>query len=344
MSENIKEEMRAFVLPVARPVEERPLSLSTLTVPRPGPREALVRVSVCAVCRTDLHVCEGELERRKENVVPGHQIVGTIVALGAEAVGQFAIGERVGAAWLASVCGSCEYCRSGRENLCDRPEFNGWSRNGGFAEYMTAPIDFLYRISAGFADEHAAPLLCAGIIGYRALRLTGIDDWKDARLGIYGFGAAGHIAIQLARHRGAEVYVMTRDRDRHAALASELGAVWVGDTYDPPPAELDAGIVFAPAGEIVPPALAALKKGGVLVLGGIHMSPIPEFEYQLVYGERQIRSVANNTRADGDEFLDEAVRAGVRTSIVKYPFGRLPDALIELKHDAVRGAAVITIG
>lgn len=344
MSENIKDEMRAFVLPVARPVEERPLVLSTLTVPRPGPREALVRVSVCAVCRTDLHVCEGELERRKGNVVPGHQVVGTIVALGDDAVGKFAIGERVGAAWLASVCGQCAYCLSGQANLCDHPEFNGWSRNGGFAEYVCAPIDYLYRISAAFADEHAAPLLCAGIIGYRALRLTGIEDWKSVRLGIYGFGAAGHIAIQIARYRGAQVYVMTRDQSKHAALALELGAAWVGDTYDAPPVELDAGIVFAPAGEIVPPALAALKKGGVLVLGGIHMSPIPEFEYKLIYGEREIRSVANNTRADGDEFLEEAVRAGVGTSIVKYPFERLPDALIDLKHDAIRGAAVVMIG
>lgn len=343
MKENIKDEMRAFVLPAARPVEERPLMLTTLTIPRPGPREVLVRVSVCAVCRTDLHVCEGELERRKGNVVPGHQIVGTIVALGDDAVGKFAIGERVGAAWLASTCGSCLYCLSGRENLCDRPEFNGWSRNGGFAEYVSAPIDYLYRISAGFADEHAAPLLCAGIIGYRALRLTGIRDWTGARLGIYGFGAAGHIAIQLARFRGAHVYVMTRDRERHAALASELGATWIGDTYDVPPVALDAGIVFAPAGDIVPPALAALRKGGVLVLGGIHMSPIPEFEYKLIYGERVIRSVANNTRADGDEFLEEAVRAGVRTSIVEYSFERLPDALIDLKHDAIRGAAVIQV-
>lgn len=335
--------MRAFVLPAARPVEERPLSLSLLPVPRPGRREVLVRVSVCGVCRTDLHVCEGELEPRKGNVVPGHQAVGTIVALGEDAVGKLAVGERVGAAWLAAVCGTCKYCRAGLENLCDRPEFNGWTRNGGFAEYMTAPIDFLYRLSAGFADEHAAPLLCAGIIGYRALRLTGIENWKEARLGIYGFGAAGHIAIQLARHRGAGVYVMTRDRERHAALARELGAVWVGDTYDAPPVELDAGIVFAPAGEIVPPALAALRKGGVLVLGGIHMSPIPEFEYRLLYGEREIRSVANNTRADGDEFLEEADRAGIRTSTVEYPFERLPEALIDLKHDAVRGAAVVMI-
>jgi propanol-preferring alcohol dehydrogenase len=336
--------MKAYVLGVPDLVENRPLRVSTVDVPSPAADEVLVRVAACGICRTDLHVIEGELDRRRERIVPGHQIVGRVVESGSSA-GKFAIGERVGIAWLGKTCGVCRFCLGGNENLCDAPEFTGWTRDGGFAEYVAASQDFVYPIPDSLSDIEAAPLLCAGIIGYRALRLTGIDrtPWSGARLGIYGFGAAGHIAIQIARHRGAAVYVATRDRERHQALARELGAVWIGDTFDLPPAELDAAILFAPAGEIVPAALKALGKGGTLVLGGIHMSPIPEFKYELIYGERIIRSVANNTRTDGEEFLNEAAQAGVRTHTQVFDFEELPDALIALKHDAILGAAVIDL-
>src|SRR5205814_4470671 len=226
------------------------------------------------ICRTDLHVVEGELPARRTRLIPGHQIVGEIAILGREAKG-FELGQRAGVPWLHQTCGVCKFCRSGRENLCERAEFTGWTKDGGYAEYVTAPAAFVYSLPDGFDDLMAAPLLCAGIIGYRALRLTGIekDEWSGARLGVYGFGAAGHIAIQLARARGAEVYVCTRDRLRHQALAAELGARWVGGTLEPPPVALDAAVVFAPAGEIVPAALAAVDAGGTVVLGGIHMSP-----------------------------------------------------------------------
>ncbi|HJZ81278.1 MAG TPA: zinc-binding alcohol dehydrogenase family protein, partial [Pyrinomonadaceae bacterium] len=254
-----------------------------------------------------------------------------------------AVGNRVGIAWLRRTCGVCRFCRSARENLCERAEFTGWTQNGGFAEYVVAPAEFVYSLPAGFEDLQAAPLLCAGIIGYRSLRLTGIEDWSGARLGIYGFGAAGHVVIQVARARGAEVYVCTRDRERHQALATELGASWVGDAMDTPPAKLDASIVFAPAGELVPPALKSLDKGGVLVLGGIHMSPIPSFDYSLVYHERVIRSVANNTRADGREFLLEAARVPVRTHVQTFRLEDANSALMALKHDAIKGAAVLTV-
>jgi propanol-preferring alcohol dehydrogenase len=221
--------------------------------------------------------------------------------------------------------------------------FTGWSVNGGYAEYAIGPASFAYRIPDAFEDVQAAPLLCAGIIGYRCLRLTGlsVNDWRGARLGIYGFGAAGHICIQLARSRGAEVYVCTRDRERHQALAHELGATWVGDVAENPPVELDNAIIFAPAGELVPTALKALAKGGTLVLGGIHMSPIPSFDYSLIYGERMVRSVANNTREDGQEFLLEAARIPVHTHVQPFPFDQVNQALIALKHDAIRGAGVI---
>ncbi len=302
----------------------------------------LVRVRACGVCRTDLHVVEGELEQRKSSLIPGHQVVGTVQAVG-PGVSEFRGGERVGVAWLHQTCGACRSCRSARENLCELAEFTGWTRDGGFAELVVAPAAFVYRLPAGFDDVQAAPLLCAGIIGYRCLRQCSVPDWRGARLGIYGFGAAGHIALQIARHRGAEVYVCTRDRQRHQALAEELGAVWVGGTLDAPPMPLDAAIVFAPAGEIVPVALRALARGGQLVLGGIHMSPIPALDYGDLYWERVIRTVANNTRADGREFLEEAVRAGVRTHTVTYPLSEANEALRDLKHDAIRGAAVLVV-
>ncbi len=333
-------QMRAFCLLAPSPVESKPLELRNVPVPLPMADELLIKVSACGICRTDLHICEGELEERKLNIVPGHQIVGRIVAKGAGVSG-FGIGERVGAAWLNRTCGECRYCREGRENLCDSADFTGWTVNGGFAEYAVAPADFTYRLPESFPDLQAPPLLCAGIIGYRALRLAGIENWNGAKLGIYGFGAAGHVAIQLAKSRGAQVYVATRDRMRHQKLAEELGAEWVGDTFERPPVPLDAAIIFAPAGELVPVALKALEKGGSLVLGGIHMSPIPKMDYDLIYGERIIRSVANNTRVDGMEFLSEAARIPVKTHIEVFPFSNANEALIALKNDAIRGAAVL---
>jgi propanol-preferring alcohol dehydrogenase len=338
--------MKAWVLSAAAPIDSHPLELTDISTPRPEDDEILVRVSACGICRTDLHVIEGELPVRRSHIIPGHQVVGRIAAMGNRVQG-FDVGQRVGIAWLNRTCGLCPFCTSGRENLCDNPQFNGWTVNGGFAEYIVAPAAFAYSLPESFGDVQAAPLLCAGIIGYRALRLTGIDErkdgWSGARLGLYGFGAAGHVCIQLARARGAEVYVATRNRERHQTLASELGATWVGGTLDEPPAKLDAAIIFAPAGELVPVALKALGKGGVLVLGGIHMSAIPSFEYSLIYGERMLRSVANNTRQDGREFLAEAARIPVRTRVETFPFAAANEALIALKHDAIRGAGVLLV-
>lgn len=334
--------MKAWTLKTPASVDTRPLLMSDVPTPAAREDELLVRVSACGICRTDLHVVEGELPERLATVIPGHQIVGRVAAVGTQ-VEDFAIDDRVGIAWLNRTCGKCRYCLSGRENLCEGALFTGWSVNGGYAEYAVAPASFTYRIPDAFEDIQAAPLLCAGIIGYRCLRLTGLGerDWKGARLGIYGFGAAGHICIQLARSRGAEVYVCTRDRERHQALAHELGASWVGDAVEEPPVKLDAAIIFAPAGELVPAALKTLAKGGTLVLGGIHMSAIPSFDYSSIYGERMIRSVANNTRTDGREFLIEAARLPVRTHVQTFPFAQVNDALIALKHDAIRGAGVI---
>ncbi len=333
--------MKAALLHNQAPVESHPLSIEEIDHPLPGEGEVLIRVRVCGVCRTDLHVVEGDLDSRRSPLIPGHQVVGEIVEHGAGVTAP-AIGARVGVAWLNRTCGCCSYCASGRENLCDAPAFTGWTADGGFAEHMVAPAEFVYEMPPGFEDLQAAPLLCAGIIGYRSLKLTGLTD--GGKLGIYGFGAAGHVVIQLARARGMEVYVCTRDRERHQALATELGAAWVGDTVESPPVKLDASIVFAPAGEIVPPALAALTKGGSLVLGGIHMSPIPEFEYSLLYGERLVRSVANNTREDGRAFLEEAARIGIQTSVQRFGLDDVNEALCALKNDAIRGAAVIEIG
>jgi propanol-preferring alcohol dehydrogenase len=337
--------MKAWVLNTPASVAERPLVLSETSVPTHSDDEVLVRVNACGICRTDLHVVEGELPVRRSPLVPGHQIVGRVAAVGSKVEG-FAEGDRVGVAWLNRTCGVCEFCVSGQENLCERADFTGWTVNGGYAEYAVAPAAFTYHIPDGFDDIQAAPLLCAGIIGYRCLRQTGLREreWEGARLGIYGFGAAGHVCIQLARSRGAEVYVCTRDRERHQALARELGATWVGDAADEPPVKLHASIIFAPAGELVPVALKALRKGGVLVLGGIHMSPIPSFEYSLIYGERVVKSVANNTRADGREFLMEAARIPVRTHTQTFSFDQANEALIALKNDSVRGAAVLITG
>jgi len=296
-------------------------------------------VQVCGVCRTDLHVIEGELPPKRSPVIPGHQVVGRIAAKGAGAE-RFPAGTRVGIAWLHKTDGTCEYCRRSEENLCDAPLFTGYSVNGGYAEYIVAPEDFVYAIPAEFPDEQAAPLLCAGIIGYRCLKLSGIQGGE--RLGFYGFGAAAHVAIQVARHWGVEVYAATRDA-RHQALARELGAKWTGGTLEQPPVKLDAAIVFAPAGEIVPAALRALRKGGRLILGGIHMSAIPSIAYVLLYQERMIRSVANNTRKDGGDFLRLAAEIPVRTHVQVFPLAEANQALNALKNDAIPGAAVLRV-
>ncbi|MGH9467604.1 MAG: zinc-dependent alcohol dehydrogenase family protein [Terriglobales bacterium] len=334
--------MQAWILPHPGPVDQNPLELAEVAEPVPGAGQVRVRVRACGICRTDLHVVEGELPVRRAGMTPGHQVVGEVEALG-PGVSGVEVGARVGVAWLHRTCGMCRFCCSGRENLCPRAEFTGWTVPGGYAESLLADAGFVYPIPDGLGDLDAAPLLCAGIIGYRCLRLAGMaaDGWKGARLGIYGFGAAGHLVMQLARARGAEVYVCTRDHDRHQRLARELGAVWVGGAADPPPVELDAALMFAPAGELVPPALRALGPGGTLVLGGIHMSAIPPLDYDWLYRERVIRSVANNTRADGREFLAEAHRAGVRTHTRAFAFAEANQALGALKHDAIAGAGVL---
>src|SRR5260221_4442679 len=331
--------MKACMLRAPAAIETNPLNYAEVAMPRPKSGEVLVRVRACGVCRTDLHVIEGELPPRKSPVIPGHQVVGVIEELG-DGARRFAAGGRAGRAWLHQTDGACEYCRSGAENLCDNPTFTGYSVDGGYAEYIVAPEDFVYAIPEGFPDEQAAPLLCAGIIGFRSLRLSGIK--AGGRLGFYGFGAAAHVAIQVALHWGAEGYASTRDA-RHQKLALELGATWAGGTFDEPPKKLDAAIVFAPAGEIVPAALKALRKWVGLVLGAIHMSPIPSFDYDLLYQERIIRSVANNTRQDGEDFLRVAAEITIPTHTQIFPLREANRSLNALKNDAIEGAAVLKV-
>jgi len=329
--------MKACVLRAPAPVGTNPLAFIDVPAPNPGPGEVLLRVHACGVCRTDLHVVEGELPPRKSPIIPGHQVVGIVEKLG-QGAHRFPVGSRVGIPWLHSTDQTCEYCRSGKENLCDSPTFTGYTVNGGYAEYAVAPEKFVYAIPESFPDEQAAPLLCAGIIGFRSLRLTGMQ--RGGKLAFYGFGAAAHLAIQVARHWGIEVYACTRGA-KHQQLALQLGAVWAGEAAEAPPAKLEAAIVFAPAGELVPPALQALKKGGVLVLGGIHMSPIPSFDYDLLYQERMIRSVANNTRQDGEDFLRVAAEIPIQTQVTVFPLREANRALNDLKSDRINGAAVL---
>jgi len=332
--------MKACFLRTPAKVETNPLGYGEFPEPDPGDGEVLVRVRVCGVCRTDLHVIEGELPPKVSPVIPGHQVVGAIERLGRGAK-RFAVGTTVGIAWLHKTDGTCEYCRRGEDNHSDAPVFTGYSVNGGYAEHIVAPEAFIYALPSGFRDEQAAPLLCAGIIGYRCLKLSGVA--RGEKLGFYGFGAAAHVAVQVARHWGVEVYASTRDA-RHQKLAMELGAKWTGGTFEAPPVKLDAAIVFAPAGEIVPAALQALRKGGRLILGGIHMSPIPSFGYDLLYQERMIRSVANNTRRDGEEFLSLAAEIPIHTKVRVYSLVEANNALNALKNDAIPGAAVLQVG
>jgi alcohol dehydrogenase, propanol-preferring len=331
--------MKACLLRKPARVETNPLEIADVPVPAPAENEVLVRVSCCGVCRTDLHVVEGELPPRKSPVIPGHQVVGVVEKRGSSAR-RLPVGSRVGIAWLHCTDGTCAYCRAGAENLCDHPSFTGYTVDGGYTEYIVAPEDFVYAIPERFPDDQAAPLLCAGIIGFRSLRLSGIK--QGGKLGFYGFGAAAHVAIQVALHWNVEVHAMTRDV-RHQKLAMELGAKWTGGMFDQPPEKLDAAIVFAPAGEIVPAALKALRKGGTLALGGIHMSPIPSFDYDLLYEERVIRSVANNTRQDGLDFLRVAAEIPIRTHVQIFPLNEANRALNALKNDAIPGAAVLKV-
>ena len=331
--------MKACLLRAPAPVKTNPLELAEVAKPAPAAGEVLVRVSACGVCRTDLHLVEGELKPRKSPVIPGHQVVGRVEALG-EGARRFRTGARIGIAWLHKTDGVCEYCRAGKENLCENATFTGWMVDGGYAEYAVAPEAFVYAIPESFSDLDAAPLLCAGIIGFRALRLAAIE--RGGRLGFYGFGSAALLAIQVARHWGAEVYAFTRDA-AHQKLASELGAVWAGYSNGSAPKPLDSAIIFAPAGELVPAALRALKKGGTLVLAGIHMSTIPAMDYDLLYHERVVRSVANNTRRDGEDFLRVAAEIPIRAQVQAFRLVEANRALNALKDDEVRGAAVIQV-
>jgi len=334
--------MKACVLRHTAPIEQNPLDLVETPTPQLSSKHVLLKVSACAVCRTDLHVIEGELPKQILPIIPGHQIIGQIEKIG-DQVTNLEVGRRVGIPWLHETDGRCEYCRAGKENLCENAAFTGWTVNGGYAEYASALADFVYPIPENFSDLEAAPLLCAGIIGFRSLRLSGITGRSPGkRLGLFGFGAAGHVAIQVARHWGAEVYAFTRDI-RHQRLAEEMGAVWVGGSNDQPPVKLDSIIIYAPAGELVISALKVLNKGGTLALGGIHMSPIPEIDYRLLYDERVVRSVANNTRQDGLDFLQVAAEIPIKTQTQIFDLVEANSALNALKHDAVRGAAVIKV-
>jgi propanol-preferring alcohol dehydrogenase len=315
------------------------LRAAQIPPPAPGPGEIQLAVRACGVCRTDLHVADGELPDPKLPLILGHEIVGRVVATGA-GVERFAPGDRVGVPWLGWSCGACEYCRSGRENLCDRARFTGYHRDGGYAEFATADARFCFSIPDGYSDLEAAPLLCAGLIGYRALIAAGAAP----RLGLYGFGAAAHIVAQVARHQGRRVFAFTRAGDQAAqTFARALGAVWAGPSDATPPEPLDAAIIFAPVGALVPAALRAVAKGGTVVCAGIHMSDIPAFPYDILWGERVIRSVANLTRKDGAEFLALAPQVPVRTEVEAYPLERASEALENLKAGKVKGAAVLVM-
>ena len=325
--------LRAMVLMAPR----TPLALRERPVPAPGPGEILIAISACGVCRTDLHVVDGELEHPKLPLVPGHEIVGRVAAVG-ESVSGFTVGERVGVPWLGATCGVCPYCRSGRENLCDDPVFTGYTRDGGFATHTVADARFCFPLGETGDDAEIAPWLCAGLIGWRSYRMAG----EAPALGLYGFGAAAHILAQVANWQGRRIYAFTRKGDSAAQdFARSLGAVWAGGSDEQPPEALDAAIIFAPVGALVPAALKAVKKGGRVVCGGIHMSDIPRFAYSLLWEEREVRSVANLTRADAHEFLVIAPKAGIHSTITRYPLAKANDALSDLRDGRLQGAAVL---
>ena len=322
------------------PISARPLVKGIREDPKPAANELLVDVSVCGICRTDLHLAEGDLQPHRPGVVPGHEAVGVVVETGPEA-SRFAPGDRVGVAWLGGVCGRCSYCRRGDENLCSAPVFTGWDKDGGYAQKLTVSEDFAYLIPEVFTDEQAAPLLCSGIIGYRALKRANLP--AGGRLGIYGFGSSAHLTAQMAMYQGASVFVMTRSEEARA-LALELGAEYAGDAYDTPPVPLDSAILFAPVGGLVPAALAALDRGGTLAVAGIHLTDIPPLNYEAhLFYERQVRSVTANTRADGNEFLALAARIPLAPTTTSYPFDAADTALEDLAADRITGSAVLRV-
>jgi propanol-preferring alcohol dehydrogenase len=327
--------MRAMILETPRtPLKEISLQLS-----KPRSRQVLIKIHACGVCRTDLHLVDGELPRPKLPLIPGHEIVGTVVGKGKE-VERFAIGDLVGVPWLGSTCGTCSYCQTGRENLCDQAQFTGYQIDGGYAEYAIADSRFCFSLPAGYSPPQAAPLLCAGLIGYRSLMKTG----EARRLGIYGFGAAAHIVAQVARYQGREIFAFTRPGDLEAQeFARKLGAVWAGGSNSSPPEELDAAILFAPIGDLVPTALRAVAKGGTVICAGIHMSDIPSFPYEILWGERTLCSVANLTRRDGEEFLALAPQIPVRTEVQTFSLEDANEALKRLRSGRVQGAAVLVM-
>lgn len=332
--------MRAWEVERPAPIASHPLRLVARAVPTPGPGQALLRVTVCGVCRTDLHLAEGDLTPHRPATIPGHEIVGRVTSLG-PGCQRLAVGQRVGAAWLAASCGRCRFCRVGRENLCLDPTFTGWDVDGGFAEYAVVNEPFVYDLPDAFDDEAAAPLLCAGIIGYRALRRAEVPP--GGRLGIYGFGASAHITAQVAIAQGATVHVMTRSKAAQE-LAIQLGCASAAGAADPPPEPLDSAILFAPVGDLVLPAMAALDRGGTLAVAGIHLSDIPTIDYQRhLFQERNLRSVTANTRADGEELLALAARLGVHPTTTSYPLDEVDLALADVAGDRVNGAAVIRI-
>ena len=331
--------MEVWAVETPGPIASHPLVRVERAVPSPGPGQVLVRVSTCGVCRTDLHLAEGDLAPKRPLVVPGHEVVGFVDQCG-EGAARFNVGDRVGAAWLARTCGHCRYCLAKRENLCTAPTFTGWDRDGGYAPYVVVDEDYAYGLPESFDDLHAAPLLCAGIIGYRALRRAELP--LGGRLGIYGFGGSAHITAQIALAEGATVHVMTRSPEARA-LALSLGVASAVDAGDAPPERLDAAILFAPVGSLVPPALAALDRGGTLAVAGIYLSDIPVLNYEEhLFQERTLRSVTANTRDDGRAFLETAARIGLRTTVCPYPWFQANEALRDLAHDRVQGAAVLT--
>jgi propanol-preferring alcohol dehydrogenase len=316
-----------------------PLRLASLAVPTPAPHQVLIRVHACAVCRTDLHVVDGELAEAKLPLVPGHEIIGSIAAFGKD-VDRFAVGDRVGVPWLGWTCGECQFCRSGRENLCSQARFTGYQIGGGYSEFTIADQRFCFTIPVGYSDIEAAPLLCAGLIGYRSLRMAG----DGRRLGLYGFGAAAHIIAQVAQWQGRAVYAFTSPGDTEAqSFARGLGAAWAGGSDQSPPEMLDAAIIFAPVGPLVPAALRAVERGGTVVCAGIHMSAIPSFPYDIMWGERVVRSVANLTRRDGEEFLELVPKVPVKTRTSPYPLEQANQALDDLRAGRLQGAAVLTL-
>jgi propanol-preferring alcohol dehydrogenase len=332
--------MKAMVLGAVRPAAGNPLELRDVPVPAVGLEDVLIKVRCCGVCHTDLHAVEGELADVKLPLIPGHEVIGFVERVG-ERSARFKVGDRVGAAWLRSACGECRFCLSGRENLCETARFNGYHADGGYAEYMTLPEKFAYAVPERFSDEEAAPLMCAGIVGYRALELSGIEP--GGTLGLYGFGGSAHIAIQIAKHWGARVFVFTRSAE-HQELAKTLGADWAGMAKDDPPAKLTNAIIFAPVGSLYLDALRVLDRGGTVASAGIHMSPIPEMEYaKYLYHERKMLSVANATRKDGEELLRIATEIPVRTTVQTFALDSANDVLRQLKAGKINGAAVLKI-